>query len=56
VPDLIFPPGSIRAEENGCTCPVMDNAHGDGRIIDGKRVWVFDAECPYHNPPKEARS
>ena len=37
-------PGSDAAIKQGCTCPVMDNAHG--RRADGM-FWI-NAECPVH--------
>lgn len=43
-------PGSPKAVEFGCTCPVMDNAHGAGRGGDGKsHGWVRDENCPFHS-------
>jgi hypothetical protein len=37
-------PGSDEAISHGCTCPVLDNAHG--RRDDG---WnVMDLDCPLH--------
>lgn len=41
-------PGSDEALKHGCTCPVVDNAHGKG-IPHGDEVlfWV-DADCPIH--------
>lgn len=42
-------PGSDAAREQGCHCPVMDNAHGRGRYGDGKEFGWFTAEgCPLH--------
>lgn len=43
-------PGSDEAVEQGCTCPVLDNNHGEG-IPYGKSkeqcFWVNE-ECPLH--------
>ncbi len=42
-------PGSPDAIAQGCTCPVLDNAHGRGRLGDGDRYgWWINAECPLH--------
>lgn len=43
-------PGSDEAIEKGCTCPVLDNAHGEGAYIDpeGDPVFWFDGSCPIH--------
>ncbi len=41
-------PGSDAAIEAGCTCPVLDNAHGNGFLWDGAKVfWITDS-CPLH--------
>ena len=40
-------PGSVAAVQQGCTCPIMDNAHGIGYM--GKSgVFVMNAGCPLH--------
>lgn len=42
-------PGSDAAVALGCTCPVIDNAHGAGRGGDGPRFgWVISLDCPLH--------
>ncbi len=42
-------PGTREAREAGCTCPVMDNAHGKGRYGDGvKYGWWVGEGCPLH--------
>jgi len=41
-------PGSPAAVEAGCTCPVLDNAHGEG--IRGA-FWIND-DCPIHGDPE----
>lgn len=47
-------PGSNEAVEHGCTCPVMDNAHGLGMPSrDGPQFWISGG-CPIH-APKELR-
>ncbi len=48
-------PGSPEARENGCTCPVLDNAHGKGRGADGERYgWYMSEGCPLHDPERIA--
>jgi hypothetical protein len=40
-------PGSDEAIDAGCTCPVLDNAHGKGyKGIEGR--FVYNLECPIH--------
>lgn len=44
-------PGSIEAVHKGCTCPVLDNAHGKG-VHPGEAdplFWV-NSSCPVHGP------
>jgi hypothetical protein len=41
-------PGSPRAVEAGCTCPVEDNANGEGIETRDGRVFVFRVDCPIH--------
>lgn len=44
-------PGSSEAKRLGCTCPVLDNAYGQGAVVDGKVVpdqWYTDPDCPIH--------
>jgi hypothetical protein len=42
-------PGSAEAVVQGCTCPVLDNAHGLGYLGDGKLFgWVHNSTCPLH--------
>jgi hypothetical protein len=38
------PPGSEPAQEQGCTCPVMDNPY---KGIEG--TYIINADCPIHN-------
>ena len=53
---MIFPvnplpsPGSTRAKERGCKCPVVDNNYGMGLYTDenGKRIFVYNNDCPLH--------
>lgn len=42
-------PGSDAAINQGCKCPVLDNAHGRGYMgIPG--IYVYSGDCPLHNP------
>ena len=48
-----LPPGSEEAIAVGCSCPVMDNAHGKGYmgwVTDdkGQTVYIFSGDCPIH--------
>lgn len=43
-------PGSPEAVEQGCTCPVYDNAHGRGFGGDGEQWgWWITEKCPLHD-------
>lgn len=44
-------PGSKEAVDQGCTCPVEDNHHGEGSGYtdkEGYPVFWFDPGCPIH--------
>ena len=42
-------PGSDEAVKKGCTCRVMDNAHGKGTYgVDGHPVFWINGDCPLH--------
>ena len=42
-------PGSAEAYSQGCTCAVLENAHGRGAYeIDGVPQFWHDAACPVH--------
>lgn len=42
-------PGSQRAVDSGCTCPVLDNGRGAGVLGDGEQFgWWITADCPQH--------
>jgi hypothetical protein len=42
-------PGSIEARYRGCTCPVIDNHHGEGvPSTKGRTFWITEG-CPVHN-------
>ena len=44
-------PGSAAARVSGCTCPIDDNADGDGWLLpDGTRTWDVVVGCPLHSP------
>jgi hypothetical protein len=46
-------PGSPDAVDAGCTCPAIDNHHGEGMSYsDGPRWWV-NGGCPLHDPSEE---
>jgi hypothetical protein len=40
-------PGSKEAQDLGCLCPVLDNAHGKG-YMGMKDVFVYQQDCPIH--------
>lgn len=42
-------PGTTEAVEQGCTCPVMDNNHGQFKPWPGN--WWVTQGCPLHDPP-----
>jgi hypothetical protein len=49
------PPGSDEAIKLGCTCAVLDNAHGKGYMsIPG--IYVFSEGCPLHWPGEGGKS
>ncbi len=41
-------PGSKKAIELGCICPVLDNSHGLG-YMGNEGVFVMSAGCKVHN-------
>ena len=44
-------PGSPEAKRLGCSCPVLDNAYGEGAVIDGQvnaMSFYLDPDCPIH--------
>ena len=41
-------PGSELAEKMGCTCPVLDNCHGQGFQFNGETVFYINEKCPIH--------
>lgn len=53
-----YNPGSPEAIERGCTCPILDNAHGKGYMggvkdEDGELVFVISQGCPLHDKTEE---
>ncbi len=49
VPD----PGSNEAVSRGCTCPILDNAHGEGWLVgSGEIVYFISQGCPIHDPDR----
>lgn len=50
-------PGSKEAGEQGCLCPVIDNAHGRGYLGNGERFgFVINEHCPLHAPTTEEKT
>jgi len=49
-------PGSNKAVENGCTCPVHDNSNGEGfgMDTDGVKLFYVRGECPVHDNGKSS--
>lgn len=48
-------PGSDEAISLGCTCLVLDNAHGKGNgylKTDGSPMFWINADCPMHGSPQ----
>lgn len=48
IPYIITAPGSDEALNMGCTCPVLDNGHGEGFVLDGQKSWWISDDCPLH--------
>ena len=51
-------PGSDEAIDAGCTCPVMDNGHGEGYtgLGGGAGIFVISMDCPLHDTEPEEKS
>jgi len=47
-------PGSIIAQEKGCTCAVMDNAYGAGSGWGPGCFWITE-NCPLHGKKEEEK-
>ncbi len=43
-------PGSIKAVNQGCTCPMMDNRCGKGAINFPEGDFRISQGCPLHDP------
>ena len=41
-------PGSDEAIEQGCTCPVEDNKHGEGIPSSIGPLFWMEKDCPVH--------
>ena len=49
--DVRTNPGSPEAKRLGCTCPVLDNAYGEGAVVDGQvnsMQFYLDPDCAIH--------
>lgn len=44
------PPGHPDAVDQGCRCPVLDNARGKGSYKGG---YIIRGDCPLHAPETE---
>jgi hypothetical protein len=47
-------PGSPTAVALGCTCPILDNCHGEGVMLRGHRMFWHSGACPVHDKENEA--
>jgi hypothetical protein len=56
-PELNPKPGSKKAIDMGCRCPVLDNNHGAGFISRGEVCYIYNVVCPIHfeNNKKQAK-
>jgi len=45
-------PGSRKAVESGCTCPILDNGHGRGVFGNPGAYWMTEG-CPVHTETVE---
>jgi hypothetical protein len=45
-------PGSKKARDEGCTCPVVDNHYGAGFPFNGEISFWIREDCPLHGEPK----
>ena len=53
-PEFPMNPGSDDAIRYGCTCPVFDNSHGHGYLLQPGIFWITDG-CPLHAPHHDMR-
>ena len=49
-------PGSDEAIDLGCNCPVLDNGHGRGIVLNGERRWWITGSCPLHGEDTTTRA
>lgn len=42
-------PGSDAAIAAGCTCPVLDNGHGNVGLARDRGGWIIVVGCPLHS-------
>lgn len=47
---IIPNPGSRKAINVGCTCPVIDNYYGEGVLLSGERQFWYAENCPIYIP------
>lgn len=41
-------PGGDDAVAQGCSCPRLDNGHGDVGLAEDRGGWVVFVDCPLH--------
>ena len=46
-------PGSARAVDQGCICPILDNRRGAGVAIQRERTFWITAGCPLHTAAED---
>ena len=42
-----YNPGSDEALDEGCKCPILDNAHGGGYYGNSDK-YIINQQCPLH--------
>jgi hypothetical protein len=47
-PEVVEPPGSEEAKQQGCTCSRVKNRLGKGNVQPAERVYYPDVNCPMH--------
>jgi len=47
-------PGSDAAIRLGCTCPVLDNSHGQGWMGAEQQLFWVNGNCPVHGAVEHA--
>lgn len=43
-------PGSRKAIAAGCSCPVLDNGHGNLGLARDRGGWIMFSDCAVHGP------